>query len=134
MKLLERRTPELLTFLLLAAGMVSYGQAAAAATAAAPAVDWVMPALEKAGTVGVCLWIIWYFQKRTDANQAKLSDIAERSLVLQERTNETIRDFAHALRSVRCFAPLYSPEEREAREREAREREARTRESLGECR
>lgn len=132
MKLLERRTPELLTFLLLAAGMVSYGQAAAATTAAAPAVDWVMPALEKAGTVGVCLWIIWYFQKRTDANQAKLSDIAERSLVLQERTTETIRDFAHALRSMRCFAP--TTEEREAREREVRERENRTRESLGERR
>lgn len=85
---------------------LAYGQAGSVATAAAaaPSVDWVLPALEKAGTVGVCLWIIWYFQRRTDANQAKLTEIAERSLVLQERTNETIRDFAHAIRSMRCFA------------------------------
>jgi membrane protein implicated in regulation of membrane protease activity len=110
--LLERRTPELITLVLILAGIagvagIAYGQAAVAVSAgssAAPAVDWVLPALEKAGTVGVCLWIIWYFQKRTDANQAKLTEIAERSLVLQERTNETIRDFAHAIRSMRCFA------------------------------
>lgn len=111
--LLERRTPELITLVLVLVGIagvagIAYGQAASVAasagSAAAPAVDWVLPALEKAGTVGVCLWIIWYFQKRTDANQAKLTEIAERSLVLQERTNETIRDFAHAIRSMRCFA------------------------------
>ena len=97
---------------------LAYGQgasvAAAAGAAAVPAVDWVLPALEKAGTVGVCLWIIWYFQKRTDANQAKLTEIAERSLVLQERTNETIRDFAHAIRSMRCFAHIPASEVRDS--------------------
>jgi hypothetical protein len=120
--LLERRTPELMTFVLVLVGIASvaglaYGQVGSVATAAAaasPSVDWVLPALEKAGTVGVCLWIIWYFQKRTDANQAKLTEIAERSLVLQERTNETIRDFAHAIRSMRCFAHIPASEVRDS--------------------
>lgn len=107
--LIERRTPELMASLLVLLGIlgvagIAYGQGTAGVTAAAPSLDWVMPALEKAGTVGVCLWIIFYFQKRTDANQAKLTELAERGLVLQERTNQAIGDFAHAIRSMRCFA------------------------------
>lgn len=50
--------------------------------------------IEKAGTVGVCIWMLVWFQKRNDQQNERLSSLTERALTALERNAESDRALA----------------------------------------
>lgn len=63
-----------------------------APTASGPAeyFGWI----EKVGTVGVCIWMLVWFQKRNDQQNERLSSLTERALTALERNAESDRALA----------------------------------------
>lgn len=58
--------------------------------------DWVSW-IEKAGTVGVCIWMLVWFQRRNDTQHAELAKITERAIAALEHNAESDRELAQAV-------------------------------------
>lgn len=80
----------------LAADATTLGQMAMPPTSMVDWVGWV----EKAGTVGVCIWMLVWFQRRNDTQHAELAKITERAIQALEHNAESDRELADAVRGL----------------------------------
>lgn len=80
------------------AGIAADGGAVSPAMSVAGA-DWVSW-IEKAGTVGVCIWMLVWFQRRNDSQHAELSKFTERAIAALEHNAECNRELADAVRGL----------------------------------
>lgn len=62
--------------------------------------DWVSW-IEKAGTIGVCVWMLVWFQRRSDTQHAELARITERAVAALENNAESDRDLAQAVNGLK---------------------------------
>ena len=53
--------------------------------------DW-SGIMEKTGTVGILVWMVYWFQKRSDADKEKIADLAERAITALDKASEVQRD------------------------------------------
>ncbi len=62
--------------------------------------DWVNW-IEKAGTIGVCVWMLVWFQRRSDTQHAELARITERAVAALEHNAESDRELAQAVNGLK---------------------------------
>ncbi len=62
--------------------------------------DWV-GWIEKAGTVGVCIWMLVWFQRRNDSQHQELTKITERAIAALEHNDEAGRELAEAINGLK---------------------------------
>lgn len=77
-------------------GMAADDTMAATQFMSAGGADWV-GWVEKAGTVGVCIWMLVWFQRRNDTQHAELARITERAITALEHNAESDRELAQAV-------------------------------------
>lgn len=70
------------------------------AQVAAPPADW-SGMIEKGGTIAVLVWMVLYFQRRTDASTMRSEAFAERALDALGKNTEATKEIAASLRDLR---------------------------------
>lgn len=61
-----------------------------------PGAEWVSW-IEKVGTVGVCIWMLVWFQRRNDSQHAELAKITERAISALEHNAKSDLELAQAV-------------------------------------
>ena len=94
---------QILTFLLMSgifAGTQVFAASLADATSTVNTFDfgaW----LEKGGILGFAMWMIYWFQRRTDQQTATLQTVTERAIAAVEKGADSDRELAAAVRDLR---------------------------------
>jgi hypothetical protein len=62
--------------------------------------DW-FGLVKDAGAVGICVWMLVWFQRRSDAQHLELAHITDRAITAVEHNADANRDLAQAVRELR---------------------------------
>lgn len=54
--------------------------------------------IEKVGTVGVCIWMLVWFQRRNEDQRKELVNLTERAITALEKNSESMREVAAAVK------------------------------------
>jgi hypothetical protein len=62
--------------------------------------DW-FGLVKDAGAVGICVWMLVWFQRRSDVQHSELAHITDRAITAVEHNADANRDLAQAVRELR---------------------------------
>lgn len=78
--------------------VTAYADTAASASASNP-LDW-LGLIKDAGAVGICVWLLFYFQGRSKEDKADLKALAERHMQITERAVTALEKNAEGYREL----------------------------------